>query len=413
MAEKDRVVPVRICLIGVTHPCHNPRLLREADSLAEAGNEVRVVTPSFMLSLGEKDEEIVARRKWRHDKVDFRETGTAKKLRSFLIRGRRRALFELNKMVGGAWLAESGYTTALFELTREALKEPADWFIAHAHGALPVAARAASRWKAKLGFDCEDLLAENGTDPAEVIYQIERRYIPLCDYVSTPSEKIAEILRERYSPRKLMTLYNVFPLSLSSGMTEPSFRSGSSKLRLHWFSQTIGPGRGIEDAIAAAGILGDRVELSLRGNPIDWYKDEICSRAKQANVSINLLPQIGHDDLIRSMDEYDVGLALEQPANGNGSKTVSNKIGSYLLAGLAVAATNTLGQREILEKIPAAGFLYEAGEVKSLACKLKVWLEDREALRAARQTAWDAARARFCWDVEKEKFLQIFREDEG
>ncbi len=364
-----------------------------------------------MLSLGEKDDEIVARRSWRHDKVDFRQTTRAKKLRSFLIRGRRRALFELNKVFGNEWLAESGYTTALFELTRAALKEPADWFIAHAHGALPVAARAAAKWKAKLGFDCEDLLAENNTDPAEIIYQIERRYIPLCDYVSTPSEKITEVLREKYNPRRLITLYNVFPVSLSEGMMPPSLRKASGKLRLHWFSQTIGPGRGIEDAVALASVLGDRIELSLRGNPIGWYKDELCYEAKQRNVSINFLPQISHDDLIRSMDEYDVGLALEQPENGNGSKTVSNKIGSYLLAGLAIAATDTLGQREILEKIPTAGFLYEAGEVGELACKLKLWLEDREALLAAKQTAWDAAREKFCWDVEKEKFLQIFREE--
>lgn len=400
---------MRICLIGATHPSHNPRLLREADSLAEAGHEVKVISPSFMLDLGEKDERHLARRKWQHQKVDFRPTTARKKIRSFIIRGRRRAASELHKKIKNERLAEHSYTIALPELTREALREPADWFIAHAHAALPVAAMATAKWKARLGFDCEDLLAENNTDPVDIVRQLERQYIPRCSYVSVPSQRIAECLRESYNPAILITLYNVFPVALAKAMIPPLQREQGEKLYLHWFSQTIGPGRGIEEAIKAVGLLGDKVELSLRGNPINSYKEKIISLAKSVNVSLMFLPQVDHDDLIRSMGKFDVGLALEPPTNGNGSKTVSNKIGSYLLAGLAVAATDTPGQREILENIPAAGFLYPAGQTHELANKLKLWVDDRKALWSAKKSAWDAARERYCWDVEKEKFLQIFQ----
>jgi glycosyltransferase involved in cell wall biosynthesis len=85
---------------------------------------------------------------------------------------------------------------------------------------------------------------------------------------------------------------------------------------------------------------------------------------------------------------------------------VTNKIFSYLLAGLAVAATDTPGQREVLREFPAAGFLYPGGSPQALAAGLRKWLSDRRALRDAQQSAWDAAREKYCWDVEQEKFLR-------
>lgn len=235
---------MRICLIGATHFCHNPRLLREADSLANAGHDVRVVTPSFTLALDQEDERHLARRSWRHQKIDYLQRGFGGSVRSIFIRGRRRAASELHERFGGQRLAEYGYTTALPELQRQASLEPADWFIAHAQAALPIALVAAQRWQAQLGFDCEDLLSEHGTGPADIVRLIERTYLSECDYVSTPSQGIADRLQHDYGIKPPLVLYNVFPLHLTKGLLTPAQRPSSSVVRLHWFSQTIGPGRG-------------------------------------------------------------------------------------------------------------------------------------------------------------------------
>jgi glycosyltransferase involved in cell wall biosynthesis len=397
---------VRICLIGVTHFCHNPRLLREADSLSEAGHDVRVVTPSFELALDQEDERHLARRRWRHQKIDYLQRGFGGNVRSLFMRGRRRLAFELHERLGGQRLAEYSYATALPELRREAARESADWFIAHTHPALPIAAAAAKRWNARLGFDCEDLLSEHGTDRSDVPRQIESTYLRDCDYVSTPSQQIADRLQRDYGIAPPAVLYNLFPRQLAAGMLPPLERPASPLVRLHWFSQTIGPGRGIEEAIEACGILGGAVELHLRGNPGAGFAVALEGLASQHKVKLKLHPQIEHDDLIRSMDKFDVGLALERPENVGAALTVSNKIGSYLLAGLGIAATDTLGQREIMDQIPSAGFLYPSGQPKLLAEGLGKWIDDCDALRAAQQAAWDAARSRLCWDVEKEKFLR-------
>jgi glycosyltransferase involved in cell wall biosynthesis len=398
---------LRVCLIGATHLCHNPRLLREADTLSEAGHDVRVVTPSFTLALDQRDEQHLARRKWRHQKIDYLSVGLGGNARSIFMRGRRRIAFELHERLGVQRLAEYGYTTAMPELRRQALREPADWFIAHAHAALSAAAAAAHRWNARLGFDCEDLLTERETDPADVVRLIETTYISDCDYVSTPSQGIADRLQGYYGIEPPLVLYNVFPLHLAAGMISPSERPTSPVLRLHWFGQTIGPGRGIEEAIEACGMLDESVELHLRGNPSAGFEAALEALTSQHKVKLRVYPQIGHDDLIRSLSQFDVGLALERENNVGAALTVSNKIGSYLLAGLAIAATDTPGQREILGNIPSAGFLYPSGKPQLLADGLREWIADREALRGAQQAAWDAARESLCWDIEKEKFLNL------
>jgi glycosyltransferase involved in cell wall biosynthesis len=174
-------------------------------------------------------------------------------------------------------------------------------------------------------------------------------------------------------------------------------------------SQVIGAGRGVEDAVKAVGLLGGQVELHLRGSLYEPYHSLINALAVRcaADGRVFYYPQIDHDDLIRSMDAYDVGLALERPENVNYAKTVTNKIFSYALAGLAVAATDTPGQREVLDRMPGVGFVYPAGNVKALASGLQSFLNDRNALRSAKQAAWDLARERFCWDREQERFLQV------
>jgi glycosyltransferase involved in cell wall biosynthesis len=313
----------------------------------------------------------------------------------------------LHQKLGGQVFAEYGYAAALVEQRRIASREPADWFIAHAHAALPIAAASAKRWQAWLGFDCEDLLAERQTDPVAIIRSIEKNYLARCDYVSTPSQSIADSLQREYEIKPPVVLYNVFPLSLATGMLPPRQRVSNGPMKLHWFSQTIGPGRGIEDAISACGMLKDEVELHLRGMLSPGYADKLLGMCASKNINVKLHPQIDHDHLIRSMDQFDVGLALEREQNIGAALTVSNKIGSYLMAGLAIAATDTPGQREVLDQIPAAGFLYPSGKPEQLAHGLKAWISDRNLLLAAQEACWEAARAKWNWEVEARKLFSV------
>lgn len=398
----------RICLVTPHHISFQPRTLREADSLSEAGYDVRVVSCQVDPTLTEYDRRLMGSRTWTLQSVGLQRHGPSR--RAWMAESVRSRMYQwlFEARMRTDRIATRSYIRGFDSLLGMAISEPADWFIAHTQSALPIAAAAAQHWNARLGFDCEDLLAENGTDRREVIRVIERRYLPLCDYVSTPSRCLGNKLIQTYGGEQPLVLYNVSPLRLAEGMTQPRRRQGRPEIRLHWFGQTIGSGRGIEEAVEAMGLLADEsIELHLRGRVTSAFRDQLESLAASNGVREKLVfhPPVFPEDTVRMMGEFDVGLALERPDHANYSLAATNKLLAYLLAGLAVAASETPGHRELLEQAPAVGFLYPAGRSDCLANGLRRWIDDREALLTAQEAAWNAARERFSWDVEKEKFF--------
>jgi hypothetical protein len=51
--------------------------------------------------------------------------------------------------------------------------------------------------------------------------------------------------------------------------------------------------------------------------------------------------------------------------------------------------------------------LYQAGQPETLAAKLRELILDKQALSLLQKNAWDVARKKFCWDVEKQKLLDV------
>jgi glycosyltransferase involved in cell wall biosynthesis len=299
------------------------------------------------------------------------------------------------------------------ELKRAAKSIPANMYIAHDLGALPAAVSAAAKHKAFVGFDAEDFysgMCPLRTLPSvteQVTEYVERHYLPRCDYMTAASSAIAEAYAIKYAMPKPVTVLNVFPLS----QRPPAFRpaKASDPLTLYGFSQTIGANRGLEDVLQAMSALrGYRIELHLRGLWQRGYREQLLRfaallglKAEQITVHSPAPP----DDMTRLASGFEIGLALEPGRDTNNRIAVSNKLFTYLLAGNAVIATATRGQRPIIEAIGGAGFCYEPGDVETLAHRLHRWCVDRTSLEAARQHAWDWGSKRYNWDVEKENFL--------
>jgi len=89
---------------------------------------------------------------------------------------------------------------------------------------------------------------------------------------------------------------------------------------------------------------------------------------------------------------------------------VTNKLFTYMLAGLAVAATDTRGQREIMREAPEAGFLYPAGQPRVLAESVKLLLANPVQLAHAKEAAWAAADRRFNWEVESQALVSYLED---
>lgn len=401
----------RVCLITTGHPSTNPRLVKEAEALSEAGYGVSVVACKF-LEWADKADEQFARRPWTIAWCRFGDRASV--MRREWLRSRRR----LNRMLVSTLGYKPAFVLRAFhyvipELARLACKQAADLYIAHNLGALPAAARAAELHAARLGFDAEDFhrgeLAETpeNEEVLKLTRWIEEGYMPRCDYVTAASDGIAEAYHQALSVPCPTTILNVFPLAERSTPVAPEAlrretRPGTRSL--YWFSQTIGPNRGLEDALATLPLLDDDVHLFLRGQWASGYQAAFMRRAADLGVShrVHGLSPVPPAELIPRAARHDVGLALEQPATPNRDLCVTNKIFTYLLAGVPCAATATAGQRRLCADLPEATRLCDPGDPVSLARAVRSLLGNTSARHAANRYGTQ----RYNWEVEKEKFLR-------
>lgn len=395
-------------------PSTNPRLVKEADVLTEAGYEVHVLCGHRVSWADEKDGDLLKSRRWSCTYVGGHPSRNRLRYTWTRFRhgmSRRGVAFLPDSSVLQRW----ALCRVLPELECAAKRVPARLYIAHYPGALAAAVAAAQKYNARVGFDAEDFhtgeraLSQGGSVRDIVTEYFESRYLSQCAYITAASPGIAEAYAAKYRILKPIPVLNVFPLS----QRPREFRSSkaSDPLTLYWFSQTIGARRGLEDVLRAIGILpGCRIELHLRGDWQPGYREQLFRFA--ASVGVRPGQIIAHhpeaaDEMVRLASLFDIGLAVEPGRDKNNQIAISNKIFTYLLAGNAVIATATKGQRPIIEAIAPAGFCYEPGDVDTLAHQLKSWFEDRASLEEARRQAWGWGTREYNWDLEKKKFLQV------
>ena len=404
----------RICLVTSGQPSTNPRRGKEADALVEAGYEVRVVAARFAAWADAADAEF-AGRAWSLEAVRFGEIAP-RPLRLALSLRRRVAGALSDRAPGSVPLAVRALHYVAPELAVLAGRAPADLYIAHNLAALPAAATAARRHGARLTFDAEDFhRGELRDTPAQartrrVVELVERTFIPGCDAVTAASEGIAQAYADALGIDGPTTILNVFPLAEREVPVSPDTLASevpSGARSLHWFSQTVGPGRGLEDAVRALPLLPDDVVLSVRGAWAPGYERELRLEAENLGVGgrLRALTLCPPPEVVRRAAEHDVGLALEMGETVNRDLCVTNKLFTYLLAGLPFVATDTTGQRAVCAALPDATRLYRVGDVEGFARAARALLGSSGAARAARQ----AGTERYNWDVEKERFLRVVR----
>jgi glycosyltransferase involved in cell wall biosynthesis len=405
---------VRFTLVTTAHVANNPRLVKEADALAAAGHAVHVVALRQRAHLAARDDVLLRGRRWSHATVDADPSsrrGRLRRLTGAALERLLRQAFALGARHPG--VADRAFSRHVDALAAACASRPADVVIAHNLQALPAAVRAARRLGARLGFDIEDLHSGELPDVPRhaltraVISDIERRYLRQCDLLTASSDGIADEIVRLYGVPRPAVILNVFPRGeLDDPRAYPGERPAAARVSLYWYSQVIGAGRGLEEAIEAVATLPDDMHLSLRGELDAAFEPQLRGAIARLGLAsrVHLLPQALPTELLARAACHDIGLALEQPRTRNRELCVTNKLFTYLLAGLAVVATDTEGQQAVMEAAQGAGLTYPAGDADALGQRLRA-LADPRSLDRARQRARDVAAARFNWELESRRLV--------
>ena len=396
----------RICVVTAGHLSTCPRMLKAADALAEAGYEVRVVSARYTDWAWQADQDVRRTRSWKWTLVNYdRRQGTTKYFRSGV---RFRSAKFLAKFAGPSrcpiGLAANAYSRAHAELLQAILSEPQDLIYGGTSGALACVTAAAKRTGIPAALDLEDLYSDRsapGRLEDALAELIESTVLPRAAFLTAGSAAIGEAYRRKYGVCAV-PLHNTFPLPNAAPDLTPSQGQG---LRLYWFGQTIGEGRGIETVVHAMGRARIPGEIHFRGRAVPRYVESLnlLAAAVAPRLKVMVHEPAPPEMMVALCKPYDIGLATEPGSEGNNAILLSNKALTYPLAGLPVAITDTPGQHAFAMDLAEGAILFKPGDVDALAAGLKRWADDKCLLVRAKAAAWDAAKRRWHWEHPLER----------
>ena len=409
----------RICILTPGALGSNPRVVKEAQALHEAGYDVTVVATRTLDRVDRRDDAILETAAWPSRRLDFRARGWAWRAR----RAAQVAQARVFSMTGQPRFAERGLNVFTGPLTAAAAAVTADLYVAHYPAALPAAASAARRHGASYAYDAEDFhLGELPDLPAhaaqrDLIRAVEGRYIAGCAYVTAASPGIADAYAEAYGIERPTVLLNVFPRAEAPAAATPAGTAEPGP-SVYWFSQTVGPGRGLECAVQAIAQARSRPHLYLRGTPAAGFLDRLHRLAADAGAGdrLHILAPEAPFEMARLAAQYGVGFSGEPGHSQNNRIALVNKLFTYLLAGLPTVLSDIPAHRAFVPEAGDAVRLYRAGNAADLAAGFDLFFEQPARLAAARETAFRLGQTRFNWDLEKGRLLKkidrIFRRNE-
>lgn len=399
-----------VCILTQSHLCRNPRVVKEANTLHRAGYRVSILTTFSSEAQRQEDLTLI-------DKgivlkgIENIIPGQASRFHSLKTRMVRRIATEMIARLHWENVESLGY--GFHRNLRAAIKEDADLYTCHQEMATVIGCKLIRRGY-KVAFDFEDwyshdlLPAANKYRPLRLLERYEKFALQKSPLTYTTSESMAEAFQKFSGGPRPNVLYNVFPWAEREWLDgQHKDRQTLDKASIHWYSQTIGPGRGLEFLVNALKWVNTPVELHLRGNCKPEYEAslrKILPKDKGHGLFIHGL--VPHRELLSRISEHDVGLATEEYTPDSRNLTITNKILQYLLAGLPVVASDTSGQKEVGKLAAESVFLFRNGDEKGLARRIETLVSDRERMLRSKRRALEYAKRIFSWEVQEKKLTE-------
>ncbi|WPU98358.1 hypothetical protein SNE26_20240 [Mucilaginibacter sp. cycad4] len=398
-----------VTFITTGQPTTNPRLVKEAETLQKLGYNVKVICCFYQQWAQKADVVLIDRYPGMYiycggDPIVQRGAYLKTRLRQKLS-----AL--LFKYIRNFGIPENAISRSHTEALTIARKIKTDLYIAHNLGALPAAVLAAKHNGAKVGYDAEDMHSGQFTSTDDENYRlnkyIEEKYFSRVNYFTAASPLIAKFYKGEYSYLKPVVINNVFP---KTALNVRQNYKANDPLKLFWFSQTIGPERGLEDVIKAMSAVKGNIQLHLLGSCHEGHKAALLNLAGTLNLNPDQLwfhEPIGAGEIFAFASRFDIGMATETGVPLNRDICLTNKIFTYIQCGLAMIVSDTQAQTLFMEQYPNTGKLYQKNNLQSLMDCIGFYLQNPDALYRTRLQNHQLGQVELNWETERHQFLNL------
>jgi glycosyltransferase involved in cell wall biosynthesis len=400
-----------VALVTSAQPSANPRLVKEAKSLLQAGYFVTVIWCPISPWADDFDQQLFDDLR----EINWVKAGYHYKYEpfGFWYARIRQKIWQFTYKIFYNCLDASIKSQVLFsqEIEKLTVLQKADIYIGHNLGALPAIVKASKKFKSKSIFDFEDFHrgeAAEGTMQTKLVKEIENLYIPLVDILTTSSSAITSAYQTIFPNKNFTTINNCFSLSYAVDCLQ---KLPDKPLKLFWFSQYVGKQRGLQNVIRAmSNFKSAEISLILLGTAtyeVKQYFYLLMDEFGLHKSQVEFLDPVKESDIVKIASMAHVGLATEYAHNTNRDLCLTNKLFMYLLAGNALLMTDTKSQQLFFQENPNIGLLYEQENERSLVNALKYYINNLALLQEHREKSFQLAKTKYNWDLEKHKFLLL------
>jgi glycosyltransferase involved in cell wall biosynthesis len=357
---------------------HNSRLLNEAQTLAAAGYDVKIIA------------------------LLDNQTQPAEDRDSFqIIRVKKSHLhgpLSLLKYYRDSWqIVKNG---------------PSDVYHCHDLNTLLLGYLSVRRHGGKLVYDAHELATElsyiSGYQKI-LLKALEKFLIGKVDAVIVPNRYRSEYLAAKYRISPPTVTLNCPPLRRQStpgrslreklGLTDAS-------IPIILYTGGYVAGRGLRNLVQASSCLKHGVVVFLGWGPLE---QELRGMVKEKGLAqkVFFLEPVPPDELVDYISSGTLGVVIYQKTSLNNYYAAPNKLYEYIHAGLPVVYSDFPALKDIVDKYDF-GCAFDPEEPKSIAAAINFFLNDEHQYAKARENALAAANL-FNWELESAKLLEIYR----
>lgn len=242
--------------------------------------------------------------------------------------------------------------------------------------------------------------------------------VPRCAGVITVSPPIVKELRRRYRLSDVSLIRNVPPYRAVEKTNRLREHLGlKPEVRIALYQGYLQPNRGLDRLIRAAKYLDPNIVIVMMGKNRKTTQAQLEALIASEGVEdrVRIIPPVPYAELLEWTSSADIGLNVASPDYSlNVQYFLPNKLFEYLMAGVPVLTSSLPAMVEVVQTHDA-GRVLPSLEPEEIARSINAMLADPEALARMSSNGQKATREEYNWEKEASRLIDlyhtVFRDD--
>lgn len=389
----------KIAIITGQHLVSNPRVWKEANFLSSIGYKISIFSIWYDRKLLQKDVELISKSIDYHAGFSLIITW-----RNFLVVLFSKLIQKISNLNFILFKKTSIYQIVYSPRTqlRKINKQNFDLFICHQEAGLLLGVQLL-KIGARVAFDFEDWYSQDylkQSRPVNLLKKAESYAIQHGAFITCTSNSMSDALSKHYNTKNAIeTIYNSFPES--SDVENEVTKIPNS---LVWFSQHLGSDRGLEPFLDSIKLIAKPLQIHLIGQCKAIYKYSLEKLLSNTPHTLFFHPLLSHHELMKFIQKFEIGLALELNYPLSRNLTITNKILTYLQMGLRVIASKTIGQLELKDDFDNHILYVDLSNSSDIAIKIE------QTLFSINNASLLNIQAKYEWEEQAKKIQKLVDE---